>query len=220
MASYTFFTNPMSRGQIARWALHEVGADYEQVIVEYGARKPAALLAANGLGKLPTLVHHTSDGDYPIAETSAICAYLAETESGGALAPTARERAAYYRWMFFAAGPLEQAITARSMGFEPNERQRVSVGFGCYDLVVDTLAAHLRGVDYVCGDRFTMADVYLGSHVLWGTMFKTLPELPEFVAYGERLTQRTSYVEAKAIDHALIAAAQAAAQAASSEAKV
>jgi len=208
MASYTFFTNPMSRGQIARWALHEVGADYEQVIVEYGAPKPAALLAANGLGKLPTLVHHTPDGDYPLAETSAICAYLAETESGGALAPNAQERAAYYRWLFFAAGPLEQAITAHSLGFEPNERQQRSVGFGCYDLVVDSLAAHFRAHDFVCGTRFTMADVYVGSHVLWGTMFKTLPELPEFLAYGARLTQRLAYTEAKAIDHALIAAAQ------------
>jgi glutathione S-transferase len=151
MASYTFFTNPMSRGQIARWALHEVGADYEQVIVEYGKPKPEALLAANGLGKLPTLVHHTAQGEYPIAETSAICAYLAETEADGTLAPTAQERAAYYRWLFFAAGPLEQAITAKSMGFEPNERQKVSVGYGCYDLVVETLAAHCRDNDFVCG---------------------------------------------------------------------
>lgn len=208
MASYTFFTNPMSRGQIARWALHEVGADYEQVIVEYGKPKPEALLAANGLGKLPTLVHHSADGDYPIAETSAICAYLAETEADGTLAPTAQERAAYYRWLFFAAGPLEQAITAKSMGFEPNERQKVSVGYGCYDLVVETLAAHCRDNDFVCGARFTMADVYVGSHVLWGTMFKTLPELPEFLAYGARLAERPKYAEAKAIDHAMIAAAQ------------
>lgn len=208
MADYTFFTNPMSRGQIARWALHEVGADYEQVIVEYGAPKPAALLAANGLGKLPTLVHHKVDGDYPVAETSAICAYLAETEGGGALAPTAQERAAYYRWLFFVAGPLEQAITAHSLGFEPDERQQRSVGFGSYDLAVETLAAHFRGSDYVCGSRFTMADVYVGSHVLWGTMFKTMPELPEFFAYAARLTQRVAYTEAKAIDEAMIAAAQ------------
>lgn len=208
MADYTFFTNPMSRGQIARWALHEVGADYEQVIVDYGAPKPAALLAANGMGKLPTLMHHSADGDYPLAETSAICAYLAETEGGGALAPTAQERAAYYRWMFFAAGPMEQAITARSAGFEPNERQQVSFGFGSYDRMVETLAAHCRAHDFVCGSRFTMADVYVGSHVMWGTMFKTLPALPEFLAYGERLMARPAYAQAKAIDEALIAAMQ------------
>lgn len=208
MASYTLFTNPMSRGQIARWALHEVGADYEQVIVEYGRPKPAALLAANGLGKLPTLVHHSEHGDYPVAETSAICAYLAEVEAGGVLAPTEQERAAYCRWMFFAAGPLEQAITARSMGFEPNERQQMSVGFGTYDRMVETLASHLREVEFICGSRFTMADVYAGSDVIWGTMFKTLPELPEFLAYAARLMERPKYIEAKAIDNALIAAAQ------------
>jgi hypothetical protein len=58
MASYTLFTNPMSRGQIARWALHEAGADYDQIIVSYTEPKPEALLAANPMGKLPTLIHH------------------------------------------------------------------------------------------------------------------------------------------------------------------
>lgn len=209
MADYTFFTNPMSRGQIARWALHEVGADYQQAIVQYGQPKPAALLAANGLGKLPTLVHHSAQGDYPLAEAAAICAYLAETEGEGILAPTAQERAAYYRWLFFAAGPVEQAITARAAGFEPNERQQMSFGFGSYDRMVDVLATHCRAHDFVCGARFTMADVYLGSQVLWGLLFKTLPDLPEFQAYAARLVARPKYAEAKAIDDALIAAAQA-----------
>ena len=42
MAQYTFFTNPMSRGQIARWALHEVGADYATELVDW-MNKPAGL---------------------------------------------------------------------------------------------------------------------------------------------------------------------------------
>ena len=100
MADYTFFTNPMSRGQIARWALHEVAADYEQVIVEYDQPRPAPLLAANAMGKLPTLIHHTAQGDYPLAECAAICAYLAETHPEARLLPTAQERSAYYRWLF------------------------------------------------------------------------------------------------------------------------
>jgi glutathione S-transferase len=204
MADYTLFTNPMSRGQIARWALHEAGADYEQVLVSYTEPKPEALLAANPMGKLPTVIHHSATGDHTITECAAICAYLAETESAAGLAPTAAERADYYRWLLFAAGPVEQAITARAFGFEPNEKQQRSAGFGCYDLMVETLSGHLATRDFVCGERFTMADVYVGSQVLWGLMFKTLPDLPVLQAYAERLKARPAHAAALAIDMALM----------------
>ncbi|MDE1914662.1 MAG: glutathione S-transferase family protein [Sphingomonadales bacterium] len=204
MADYTLFTNPMSRGQIARWALHEAGADYDQVIVSYTEPKPEALLKANPMGKIPTLIHHSPDGDRTITECAAICAYLAETESAAGLAPTVAERADYYRWMFFAAGPVEQAITARSFGFEPNERQQRSAGFGTYDLMLETLTGHLAGRDFVCGERFTMADVYVGSHVLFGLAFKTLPAHPALLAYAERLKARPAYRAALAIDMAMM----------------
>ena len=205
MAAYTFFTNPMSRGQMARWALHEVGADYEQVIVEYRQPKPEALLAANPMAKVPTLIHHTATGDYPIAETAAIIAYLADTEANAQFAPTAQERAAYYRWLLFAAGPVEQAITLRSFGYEPSPEQEGFAGFGNYQRTVDALAGHLAQHDYVCGARFTLADVYVGSQVTWGVAFKMLPDLPAFAAYAARLVSRPAYLEAKAIDEALIA---------------
>jgi len=120
MAEYTFFTNPMSRGQIARWALHEAGADYAQVLVELG-HKPPALVAANPMGKVPTLVHHALDGERIVTEAAAICAYLAEEHPGAELTPQDAERADYFRWLFFAAGPLEQAVTARSLGFAPTD---------------------------------------------------------------------------------------------------
>ncbi|NML93100.1 glutathione S-transferase N-terminal domain-containing protein [Novosphingobium olei] len=207
MASFTFFTNPMSRGQIARWALHEAGVDYETVLVDWQA-KPEALLSANPMGKVPTIVHHAEDGDHVVSEAAAICLYLAEVSPFEALTPRDAERAAYLRWTFFAAGPVEQAITARSLGFEPKAQQQAMAGFGSYERAVDTLAGHFALNDYVCGDRFTMADVYVGSQVDWGLMFKSLPERPEFLAYAERLRARPAYQEAKAVDADLIAQAQ------------
>ena len=69
MAAYTFFTNPRSRGLIASWALHEVGADFAVVPVGWG-EKPPALLAANPLGKVPTLVHHAAEGDRVVTEAA------------------------------------------------------------------------------------------------------------------------------------------------------
>src|SRR5438067_129739 len=100
MAEYTFFTNPMSRGQIARWALHEAGAEYDQVLVDW-TRKPAEFLAANPMGKVPTIIHHALGGDRVIAEAAAICAYLADEHPLAELAPRETERADYYRWMVF-----------------------------------------------------------------------------------------------------------------------
>ena len=203
MASYTFFTNPMSRGQIARWALHEAGADYDQVLVDW-ADKPAALVTANPMAKVPTLVHHAADGDRVITECAAICAYLAEAHPQAGLLPEPAEMADYFRWLFFAAGPVEQAVVARSMGWEvPAERQGM-VGFGSYDRVLDTLEAHLTGRDFVCGARFTAADVYVGSQVDWGLTFGSIPPRPAFVAYAERLQARPAYKAAKGIDAALI----------------
>ena len=207
MATYTFYTNPMSRGQIARWALHEAGVDYNQVLVDWAA-KPAAFVAANPMGKVPTVVHHSETGDRVITECAAICAYLAHEHTGAGLLPTAAEAADYYRWMFFAAGPVEQAIVARSMGWDVPEGREGMVGFGSYDRVLDTLEGHFNANAFVCGGRFTMADVYVGSQVDWGLNFGSIPPRPAFVAYAERLRTRPTYLAAKVIDAALIAESQ------------
>ena len=203
MAEYTFFTHPMSRGQIARWALHETDSDYDQVLVDW-ANKPAALLEANPMGKVPVIVHHTSSGDKIVTEAAAICHYLAEMHPQAGLLPQDDEMADYFRWLFFAAGPLEQAIAARHLGFEPKPEQQGMAGWGSFERAVTTLEQHLAARNYVCGSRFTMADVYVGSQVDWGLTFGTLPPNEAFVAYAELLQERPAYKAAKAIDNGLI----------------
>ena len=206
MAEYTFFFNPMSRAQIARWALHEAGADYEPVFVDW-ANRPQALLDANPMGKLPTIVHHHGGHDHVVSEAAAVCHYLAEM-SAPALLPTEHEKADYFRWLFFAAGPLEQAVTNKAYGWNPDEKQEMSVGFGTFDKTIDALDGWFSSHDYVCGSHFTMADVYVGSAIDWGMMFGTIPESDSFAAYAERVRAREAYQAAKAIDNALIAEMQ------------
>jgi glutathione S-transferase len=204
MAEFTFFFNPMSRAQIARWALHEVEADYDPVFVAWDA-KPAALLEANPMGKLPTIIHHHGGHDHVVTEGAAVCHYLALTHPQAGLLPDAHEQADYFRWLFFAAGPLEQAASTRMFGWEVPPGREVAVGFGDYDRAMGALDAWLGSHAFVCGDRFTMADVYVGSHVDWGMVFKSFPATANFVAYAERVRARAGYQEAKAIDNALIA---------------
>src|SRR3712207_9132440 len=102
--SLTFYTNPMSRGQIARWMLEEVGEPYEQVLLDYGtSMKAPDYLAINPMGKVPAIRHC----DTVVTEGAAICAYLADAFPDAGLAPPSGNprRGPYYRWLFFAAGP-------------------------------------------------------------------------------------------------------------------
>lgn len=192
MVGYTLFFNPMSRALIAGWAFAEAGVQPELVMVEWD-NKPAALLRANPMGKLPTVIHHAEGGDRVVTEAPAICHYLAEIEAPDLL-PRAEEKADYFRWLFFAAGPVEAAVTNKAMGWEPRDaRQQGTVGFGSFERVIDTLDNWFANHHFVCGDRFTMADVYVGSQIDWGLGFGTIPKRDSLQAYQARLRQRDGY---------------------------
>ena len=192
MSRYTLFFNPMSRALIAKWAFTEAGVEPELVMVEWD-NKPDALLAANPMGKLPTIIHHADFGDRVVSEASAVCHYLAEMEAVELL-PMPEEKADYFRWLFFSAGPVETAVTSKSLGWEPKDAQQEgTVGFGSFERTVNTLAKHFSDHNYVCGDRFTMADVYVGSQVDWGLNFGTIPAGDNLKAYQARLHERAAY---------------------------
>lgn len=200
----TLYTNPQSRGRIARWMLEEVGAPYEVVLLNYAtAMKQPSYLSINPMGKVPALVHRGK----VVTECAAICAYLAESFPDAELAPRDDERADYFRWLFYAAGPVEAAVTNRSLGVVPDDRQQRFVGYGSYDSVVDVLEAAVAAHPFIAGDRFTAADVYVGAQVIWGLQFGSLPSRDTFAAYAERLTARAAYQRASGLDDAAIAAA-------------
>ncbi|MEL6875376.1 MAG: glutathione S-transferase family protein, partial [Pseudomonadota bacterium] len=157
-------------------------------------------LAINPMGKVPAIVH---DGKV-VTECAAICAYLADAFPAAGLAPSDDERADYYRWLFFTAGPVEQAITDKNFGLAPTAEQERSAGYGNYDRVMEVLDKALSDRQYICGDRFTMADVYVGSQVDWGLLFGTIPETDSFKSYAERLRERENYKASKAVDMALM----------------
>ena len=195
-----FYTNPMSRGQIARWALHEAGAEYEQVLLEYGgSMKGADYLAINPMGKVPAIVH----GDQVVTECAAICAYLADAFPEAGLAPPVDKRGAYYRWMFFAAGPVESAVTNRALGFTVAEDRKIMAGYGDFDAMYDVLVkAASDASPYLCGDQFTAADVYLGAQIGWGLQFGSVPPHDALAEYWSRLESRPAWKRAEEIDDA------------------
>ena len=206
MSDLTFYTNPMSRGQTVRWMLEEIGQPYDTQILDYGTTmKAEPYLAINPMGKVPAIVHKGK----VVTEVAAICCYLADAFPEAGLAPDPRDRADYYRWIFFTSGPVEAAFTAKSMGWEVPPERQVSAGFGNYDLTMDTLEKALAGKAYIAGDRFTAADLFVGAMVNFMLTFKLLDPRPAFSDYAQRMTDRDAYRRASEIDGKLIAEMQA-----------
>lgn len=203
-----FYTNPMSRGRIARWMLEEVGQPYRTEIIGYGpAMKSAEYRAINPMGKVPAVRH----GDAIVTETAAICAYLADAFPEVGLAPPLadRARAPYFRWLFFGAGPTEAAITNNRLGLQVPPESTAMVGYGSLEAVLDTLEKAVSCEHYLCGERFTAADVYLGSQLGFSLRFGTIEKRPAFVKYVERLYARPAAQRAAEIDDKLLAEQQA-----------
>lgn len=201
MSDLILYTNPMSRGRIARWALEEVGAHYEVRVMNYAdSMKSDDYLSINPMGKVPAIAHKGKI----VTECAAICAYLGDAFPDAGLAPALADRADYYRWLFFAAGPVEHAVTNNSAGFVPQADQGRMFGYGNYDQTIDVLEHAVSRYDYVAGDAFTMADVYVGAQVIWGNQFGSIPKRDAFAAYAARLTSRDAYQRANELDDALM----------------
>ncbi|WP_294239053.1 glutathione S-transferase family protein [uncultured Sphingomonas sp.] len=196
-ADLTLYTNPRSRGRIARWMLEETGAAYDTVVLDYGTTMVAAdYRAINPMMKVPAIVHRGQ----VVTETAAICAYLAEAFPDAELAPLPAERAAYYRWLFFGAGPLEAAATNRAMGVTPTPEQQRMAGYGDFDRAVGVIGDAVAQTPYVAGNRFTAADVYVGSQLMWFTQFGLISKTEAIMAYIGRLDDRPAHHRATALD--------------------
>lgn len=197
-----FYTHPMSRGRIARWMLEEVGAPYRTEVLDFAtSMKDVAYLAINPMGKVPAIRH----GDTTVTECAAICAYLADAFPDAGLAPLSGERGAYYRWLFFAAGPVEAAVTNKALGVEVPADKRGMAGYGSLEAVVSTLETAVSNSEYLAGDRFSAADIYVGAQVGWGLQFGTIDKRPAFERYVARITDRDAYRHAQELDDAAIA---------------
>jgi glutathione S-transferase len=171
-------------------------------MLDYGTTMKAAdYLAINPMGKVPCITH----GDRIVTECAAICAYLADAFPQAGLAPPPGERADYYRWLFFAAGPVEAAVTNKALGVVTPDDRKAMVGYGDLDTVVDTLEAACQKHDYLAGARFTAVDVYAGSQIGWGMQFGTMDKRPAFERYWARITDRPAYRRATELDDAAMA---------------
>ena len=190
----TLYTNPQSRGQIARWMLEEVGEPYEAVLLGYdGAMKAPDYLAINPMGKVPAIRH----AGHVVTEAAAICAYLADVFPAVGLAPPTAERADYYRWLFFAAGPVEAAFSNQAMGWKMPPEREMMFGYGNFERAMGVLEQAVAGKRFIAGERFSAADVYVGSMIDFMLRFEILPANAAFEDYLAPLRERPAYLRAQ-----------------------
>jgi glutathione S-transferase len=185
-----------SRSSTILWMLEEIGEPYDLHVLDLqkGEQRLPEYLAINPMGKVPALEH---DGIL-VTEVGAICLYLADAYPGAGLAPAIADplRGPYLRWMFFQGNCLEPAIVDRALKREPGPPSLVP--YGDFDTTVDVVARQVAPGPWFLGERFTAADVYLGSAIRWTMQFGLLPERPEFKAYVARLAERPALRRANA----------------------
>ncbi|MFN7164559.1 MAG: glutathione S-transferase family protein [Hyphomonas sp.] len=197
--SLLLYTNPMSRGRIARWMLEETGTPYEVRYLRYGPEMGSADYAkVNPMRKVPALVH---DGRV-VTECAAICLYLADAFPEADLAPALDARADYYRWMLFAAGPWEQATTMRALSLEVPAEKSAMAGFGDFERTLHVLLNAVPEEGYLLGPKFSALDVYMGSQIMWGAQFGSVPKTPAVEAYLGRILSRRGAIRATELDDA------------------
>lgn len=199
-----FYTNPNSRGRIVRWLLEELGVKYDTQLLDYNtSMKSAEYKSINPMGKVPAISHNGNI----ITECAAICTYLADEISISGLAPQigTPQRAKYLRAMFFAAGPIEAAVSDKYLGIEIKDAQKAMVGYGCFEDMLDGAEALIGEGPYICGDEFSAADIYFGSQIAWGLQFNLMPKRKSFEKYVELIISRPAYIRAREIDDALAA---------------
>lgn len=192
MSELVFFHYPLSRARIVHWMLEEIGAPYTVKLVnmEKGEHKRPEFLAINPMGKLPAIQH----GSTVVTEAAAICAYLADAFPAANLAPPSNspERGTYYRWMFFGAGCVEAATVDRLFNRPPVDRPS-TLGYGTYDDTMNALEKALAPGPFILGERFSAADVYVGSQIAWGMRMKGIEPRPAFQQYVGMLTERPAF---------------------------
>ena len=194
------FWCPRTRASRALWMLEEAGADYEIVPIDVRNpedRRNAEFRAASPMGKVPAI----ADGEVGLADSAAICLYLADKFPQAGLAPSLEDpkRAAYYFWMVFAPGYLEPAMAEKFSGWTPNRGQH---GWGDFPSVIARLETGLEEGPWLLGAQFSAADVMVGSTVYFLRLFGAMPDSAILNAYLDRCLERPAYVRALAKDAA------------------
>jgi glutathione S-transferase len=189
------YWSPRSRSFTTLWLMEETGQPYERVLIDItkGAQKSADYLKINPMGKVPAL----ADGDATLAESAAICAYVADRYPEAKLAPPTGDvrRAKYLQWLFFAPSCIEPAIV---QAFTKLEIPAASAAWGSTTQTFDVLDQALAKGPWLLGDTFSAADIAIGAGMHYAIrLFKMIPTRPNFDRYLDACAARPAFQRAE-----------------------
>ncbi len=191
---------PQTRSTRAIWMLEEAGVPYETELVDIRApdrHDSAAFRSASPMGKVPAII----DGDVAMSESAAICIYVADRYAPGTLAPALDDplRGKFLYWTLYTPAVVEPAMSEK---FNKVASNRARSGWGDFDAMIETFDRALDGKEWIVGDRFTAADVMLGSSAVFMRMFEMLPDSSNLGAYADRCLARPAYAKAMSMSAA------------------
>mgnify|MGYP003546672467 CR=1 FL=1 len=186
-----------SRSSTVLFMLEEVGVPYDLRVLDLqaGDQLKPAFLAINPMGKVPAL----KDGNAALGEAAAICAYIADRYPETGLAPAVTDplRAKYLQWLFFSPSCIEPALIQL---FTKLEVPASTAAWGSAAQTFDVLDAALQKGPWILGEKFSAADIMLGSGLNFAVrMFKMVPPRPSFDAYIDRCVARPAFQRAEKI---------------------
>lgn len=185
------------------WALEELGLPYTLHLLNFPPRiSDPAFTELNPLGTVPYLV----DGETRMTESSAICHYLATRYGDGTLevAPDHAEYGAYLNWLYHSDATLTfpQTLVLRYGRFEPKDRRQPQVVEDYtqwYLARLKLVNTRIEGREWLCDERFTMADIAVGYALYLGHVIGLSQHYkPQTAAYLERLMARPAFARANA----------------------
>lgn len=183
-----------SRDISVRWALAELGLDYDTHLIHASEPRSEAYRGWQPFGQVPAM----RDGETELFESGAILLHLAGRE--GKLLPTGPQaRATAISWLFGALatieGPLRVAtLTPLFHGEEEWSHGAVEKYSALSETRLQGLSDSLAGKDWIAGE-FSIADIML-VYVLKTFGGEPVMKFPDLVTYVERGMEREGYKRA------------------------
>jgi glutathione S-transferase len=180
------------------WLLEESGLKYERIAVDIRdvkSKNDPAFRAVSPLGKVPAL----EDGAARLSDSGAICIYVADQYPETQLGPRVGhpDRARFLQWVTYTNSVIEPSMAEKVAKLEPRP---TSYGWGSFDLTLSTLQSELSDRDWILGERFSAADVLLGTSASWLMQFGLHSGDDAIAAYVARCKARPAWQRAHAFD--------------------
>lgn len=176
------------------WTLEELGEPYELIVMTRDEGRGERHRSRHPLGRVPVL----EDQEGFLFESAALCLHLGDLHPEAGLVPPlgTHDRALVYQWACFAPGELEPPLF-EAWNQAERDPDRAAAARERFFLAADAVAAALDGSEYLVGRHLTVADVMIGTGLMFTSRVGIADQLtPSLTDYIGQLAQRPAFQRA------------------------